>query len=188
MTWYVGFATSRHIRPFPGADKIRGEAAVEKQLGALGIECFVPTRTVFKRQGRNRHAEPVVEYICPNYVFADIPADRFADAVAVRGLSRTLMVVPSAQVQRQLRPFIQRVEADNAEALRLIEAGDRRAMCQFQPGDALRVLSGPFADLMLTFKRMSQRAGDPWPMGEGEVSIFGRETPLRLDLADVSSR
>jgi hypothetical protein len=41
---------------------------------------------------------------------------------------------------------------------------------------------------MLTFRRMSQRAGDHWPMVEGEVLIFGRETPLRLDLADVSSR
>jgi transcriptional antiterminator NusG len=185
MTWYLGITTSRMIPPFPGADRIRGEAAVEKQLQAIGIECFVPTRTVFKRQGKNRYAEPVVEYMCPNYIFANIPADQYADAVAVRGISRTLMMVPAVEVKRHLRPFIARVAADQEEALRIIESGDRREMSTYQPGDALEIIAGPFAGFMLQFKAMLERSGDPFPMVEGEVEIFGRDTPVRLDPVDV---
>ncbi len=57
-------------------------------------------------------------------------------------------------------------------------------MCQFKPGGALEILSVPFCEMMLDFKRMVQETGDRYPMVEGEVSVFGRATKLRMSPLD----
>jgi transcription antitermination factor NusG len=185
MTWYLGVTTTRQIRPFPGADKCRGEFAVQKQLEAMGIESHVPYKIGFTRSGKQRYAEPTTEVLMPNYIFADIPAHMYATAMGCNGLARTMQAVHPSEVQRQLQPFFAKCEDNNAEAMRIIEAGDRAAMCQFNPGDPLEILSGPFKGMIAEFGRMVQSARDPWPMVEGEAQILGQAVKIKADVLDV---
>ncbi|KIC39367.1 transcription termination/antitermination protein NusG [Leisingera sp. ANG-M7] len=185
MTWYLGITTTRHIAPSPGADKERGEFAVERQLRALGLEAVAPRRIEFKRQGKKRYAEPVTSAYLPGYIFAEIPAAMFTKAIQCRGLSPSLMAVSPQEVRRHVQPFLSKVEQENAEAQRIIDSRDRAAMCQFEPGAALEVLAGPFMDRAANFVRMVQAAHDLHPMIEAEAEMFGRSVKVRIDPLDV---
>lgn len=185
MNWYLGITTSKMISPFPGHEKIRGEAAVEKQLRAMGLDCFVPTQIVFKRQGKNRYAEPWVDYLCPNYIFANVPADRYAEALGAKGLARCLMRIPNREAEMHLRPFRARLDDDNAKAMKIIDEGDKRAMCEFKPGDVLEIISGPFADQCVEFCRNVREVGAPFDLVEAEVEVFGQKARVRVDPLDV---
>lgn len=185
MTWYLGRTTTRLIAPEPGADKERGEFAVERQLRALGLEAHAPRKIEFKRVGKKRHAEPITSAYLPGYVFACIPAALFTRAIACRGLSSTLMAVTPQEVRRHVQPFLSKVEGENAEAERIIASRDRAAMCQFKPGDALDILAGPFAERLVKFTRMIEAAHDSFPMIEAQMEIFGRLTKVQVDPLDV---
>jgi transcriptional antiterminator NusG len=185
MTWYLGRTTTRLIAPEPGAEKERGEFAVERQLRALGIEAHAPRRIEFKRVGKKRHAEPITSAYLPGYIFAEIPASMFTRAIQCRGLSASLMAVPAQEVCRHVQPFIAKVKSENADAERIIESRDRAAMCQFQPGEALDVLAGPFAERLVKFTRMVEAAHDSFPMIEAQIEILGRLTRVKIDPLDV---
>ena len=185
MTWYLGITTTRHIAPEPGAEKERGEFAVERQLRALGLEAFAPRKIEFKRQGKKRHAEPITSPYLPGYIFAEIPAAVFTKAIQCRGLSASLMAVSAQEVRRHVRPFLSKVQQENAEAQRIIDSRDRAAMCQFEAGQALEVLAGPFADRVVEFTGMVQAAHDMHPMIEAQMEILGGLTRMKIDPLDV---
>ena len=185
MTWYLGITTSKHIAPEPGAEKERGEFAVERQLRSMGLQAFAPRKIEFKRQGKKRHAEPVTSAYLPGYIFAEIPAAMFAQAIQCRGLSSSLMPVCKAEVEKHVQPFLSKVAEENAEAQRIIDSRDRAAMCQFEPGAALEVLAGPFADRVVSFTGMVQAAHDMHPMIEAQMEIMGRLTRVKVDPLDV---
>lgn len=185
MTWYLGITTTRHIAPEPGADKERGEFAVERQLRALGLEAVAPRRIEFKRQGKKRHAEPVTSAYLPGYIFAKIPAGMFTKAIQCRGLSPSLMAVSPQEVRKHVKPFLSKVADENAEAERIIASRDRAAMCQFEPGAALEVLAGPFADRLVSFTRMVRSAHDLHPMIEARMTMFGQLVRVKIDSLDV---
>lgn len=185
MTWYLGRTTTRHIAPEPGAEKERGEFAVERQLRAMGIEAHAPRRIEFKRVGKKRHAEPITSAYLPGYIFAEIPADMFTRAIQCRGISTTLMAVTPQEVRRHVQPFLAKVDDENAEANRIIDSRDRAAMCQFEPGQALDVLAGPFAERVVKFSRMIETAHDAFPMIEAQMEILGRLSRVKVDPLDV---
>lgn len=185
MTWYLGRTTTRHIAPEPGAEKERGEFAVERQLRALGIEAHAPRKIEFKRVGKKRHAEPITSAYLPGYVFADIPAELFTRAIHCRGISSTLLAVTPQEVRRHVQPFLAKVDDENAEAKRIIDSRDRAAMCQFEPGQALGILAGPFMERAAKFLRMVQAAHDLHPMIEAESEMFGRAVRVKIDPLDV---
>lgn len=185
MTWYLGITTTRLIAPTPGAEKERGEFAVERQLRALGLQAHAPRKIEFKRQGKKRHAEPVTSAYLPGYIFAEIPVEKYARAIQSRGLNPSLMLVTPCEVRRHIRPFLEKVAEENAEAQRIIESRDRAAMCQFEPGAALEVLAGPFENRRLSFTRMIQAAHDLHPMIEGQLQMLGRSVRVQVDPLDV---
>lgn len=185
MTWYLGLTASRLIAPYPGQDKIRGEFAVQRQLADLGVEAHAPKRIDFLRQGKQRYAEPVESPYLRGYIFARIPAHLYFDAVKVKGLAPTLMMVSTQEVERSVLPFIRRAEGEAAEAQRIIDSRDRAAMCQFRAGDAIEALSGPFAERTIKFRRMVQATHDPHPYIEGECELFGQMVKVKLDPLDV---
>lgn len=185
MAWYLGTTTTRLIAPAPGAEKERGEFAVERQLKELGLEAFAPRKIEFKRQGKKRHAEPITSAYLPGYVFAEIPAEMFVKAISCRGLNPSMMAVSPQEVRRHVKPFLCKVAEENAEAQRIIDSRDRAAMCQFEPGAALEVLAGPFADRIVRFTGMVQAAHDMHPMIEAQMDILGRLTRVKVDPLDV---
>lgn len=185
MNWYLGRTTTRHIAPEPGAEKERGEFAVERQLRALGIEAHAPRKIEFKRVGKKRHAEPITSAYLPGYIFAEIPADMFTRAIQCRGISATLLPVTPQEVRRHVQPFLAKVDDENAEANHIIESRDRAAMCQFEPGQASEILAGPFMDRIVQFTRMIEAAHDLHPMIEASVQMFGQKSKVRIDPLDV---
>lgn len=185
MTWYLGRTTTRLIAPTPGAEKERGEFAVERQLRALGLDAHAPRKIEFKRVGKKRLAEPITSAYLPGYIFAEIPASMFTRAIQCRGISTTLMAVTSQEVRRHVQPFLAQVDNENAEAQRIIDSRDRAAMCQFEPGQALEILAGPFMDRIVQFTRMIEAAHDRHPMVEASVQMFGRASKVKLDPLDV---
>ena len=176
--------TTGHVAPSPGADKIRGEFAVEQQLQVMGITAWTPRKITFVRRGKKRHPEPVTEPYLPGYVFADIPAEFFHDALQARGAFSTTLHL-SAGSLAAVRAFQRRVEADNAEANRIIAANDRAAMVQFNPGDALEILAGPFAERLVRFRRMVIAGNPAVPQVEWETDMLGQMVRGTVDVLDV---
>lgn len=196
MTWYLGITTTKKIAPYPGWEKERGEMAVKRQLLDLGIEeAHAPVRIEFMRKGKRRFAEPTEEVLLPNYIFADIPAELFYDAIKCRGLVPSLMAIRQADLETYtdrdgqehigLLPFMRRAEAKEAEARRIIASNDHAAMCQFDPGDTLEILSGPFMGQLVKFTRMIQSAHDLHPMVGFEGEMFGSSIPGMIDPLSV---
>lgn len=198
MTWYLGITTTKkvtlpshlHFEVDAGEEKEtvtqeRGEFAVERQLRALGLQAFAPRKIEFKRQGKKRHAEPVTSAYLPGYIFAEIPAALYAQAIQCRGLNSSLMVVAPKEVEKHVQPFLSQVEEENSEAQRIIDSRDRAAMCQFEPGAPLEVLAGPLVDRMVSFTSMVQAAHDMHPMIEARVQMFGHSVKVKIDPLDV---
>ena len=185
MTWYLGITTTRLIAPTPGAEKERGEFAVERQLRALGLQAHAPRKIEFKRVGKKRHPDPVTSAYLPGYIFAEIPAAKYASAIQCNGLRPTMMAIPHQEVKRHVLRFIDRVASENSEAERIVASRDRAAMCEFIPGQALEVLEGPFKDRMLHLQRMVQAAHDRHPMIDAEIEVFGQVARVKVDPFDV---
>ena len=182
MTWYLGITATKLIAPAMGAAKIRGEFAVEAQLRAAGIEATAPRRIEFKRLGKKRQPQPVESAWLPGYVFANIPADRYAEVIATtKGLSPTLMAIHSTEMRENVQPFLRMAAAKLEEAEQIIDRKDRAAMVQFNPGDGIEIVGGPFFDRAATFLRMVSAAGSDFPMVEAEVEMFGGRVPVKLD-------
>ena len=195
MTWYLGRATTKLVKlprglHYPSEDgelitQERGEFAVERQLKALGIDARAPQKIELKRLGKKRTAEPIVSPYLPGYFFAEIPADLFFAAQEAKGMARGLMTIPAAEVRMHVLRFLERVEQENADARRFIEAKDKAAMCQFTAGEALEILTGPFMERLVKFERMYQGANDLHPMIEASMQMMGQEVKVSLDPLDV---
>lgn len=196
MTWYLGKTTTKqirlprelHYRADGHASLVtqeRGEFAVERQLRALGIEAHAPRKIEFKRIGKKRHAEAITSPYLPGYIFADIPADLFAQAINCKGIGATLLTVTKQEVRKHVRPFLAKVDAENAEAERIVASRDRAAMCEFEPGQALEILDGPFGGRIVEFARIMEAAYELHPMIEFEAQLFGRFVRGRIDPLSV---
>ncbi len=152
------------------------EFEAEEALRLLDVECIVPRQINLLRRGNNRRPEPVESPFLPNYVFAWVTPDQWywlKDANL-----RTCMGV-SAASERLVRAFIDRVQADYTARRAQIEAGERVA--EYEPGDLLRITTGPFAEQLVRFRRMVERADQMFPRISAEIDALGGAVPLELD-------
>lgn len=194
MTWYLCTTTTKILSPAPGAEKVRGDFAVAAQLQAAGIEAMAPRRIDFVRRGKKRNAEPVISAWLPGYVFANIPAHRFAEVITTtKGMSRSVMAIHPSEMEGTkerpgVRDFCQMADAKLAEAERIISRQDRFEMAQFNQGDLIEIIGGPFFERAAQFVRMVRAAGDDFDMIEAEVEMFGSKVRARLDPLDVRAR
>ena len=206
MAWYLGITTTRKIIPMPGMDKERGEFAVERQLQSMGVDAFVPKFIEFKRQGKRRYADAIPTPYLPGYIFADLSPEQFYKALEVRGMARTLMALtahdlngtpPKEDERGKPKPGTEKVGVlrfreiaaqKEAEGRRIIESNDRAEMVQYNPGDVLDIISGPFLERAVRFIRTIDSAHSPFPMIEGETELFGRTTKIQIDPLDVKVR
>ena len=177
--------TTGHVRLL-GGEKLRGEFAVERQLQDMGLTAWTPRKITFMRRGKKRHPEPVIEPYLPGYVFADIPAQAFHEALQARGAFSTTLHLSQGSFAA-VRAFQSRVEAENAEANRIIAANDRAAMVQFNPGDALEILAGPFAERLVKFRRMVMAGNPAVPQVEWETDMLGQMVRGTVDVLDVKA-
>ncbi|KZY05259.1 hypothetical protein A3721_15115 [Sulfitobacter sp. HI0023] len=181
------------IRP-PGGDRMKGEWAVEQQIKAMGCTVHDSRTVAFIRKGKDRYARPEYRPSLPGYVFAEIPDEAFGRAVHVQGAWGSALPIYQVENRNKLEttPYEAAMEffAVLAEKREEAERIKRRAdlVAGFDPGDPLEIISGPFKDLLVRFQRMVKTAHDMHPMIEGEMTLFGRQSPVRIDPLDVVKR
>lgn len=171
------------------------EFEVEASIEALGLWASAPKALRKKRVGRTKR--DVVFYdapYVPNFLFADIPAQQFLDCLEIKNLAPTLCPIPPAEWRGGLDPkgnqrkgvvhFLDQVQQEYDARDRQRENLEAPAW-EFESGQALEILSGPFKGFMATFRRMVEHSHHPFPKVHADAEVFGRTTPFEIDPLDV---
>lgn len=152
------------------------EFDAQEECEALGIICHVPRRVDMIRQGKRRRPDPVVKPFLPNYVFIEATAQEWHLLHTSSKLIRTTMGIGEGNA-RMVHRFIDRVEADYARRMAQIEAGQR--VDEYNEGDALEIIAGPFTGMLARFKAVAE--GAEHPIVVAELDILGQATRVKLD-------
>ena len=155
------------------------EMQVADDLRLLGIPVWCGRVIRWKRKGKDRRPEAYEEPALPNYIWADMTAEQFYQAQKVKFLASTMQLVPHSATAG-LRTF-QRA-ADRAYEAQ--DAARRRAeapLPEFDVGQALKMVGGPFADMVVTFRGIIN-ASDALRRQIEADGPFGR---MKLDPFDV---
>lgn len=144
-TWYV-----LHVKP-------RTEKKVVAALAAMGVFRYLPLVRKETRVQRRRIVRQLPAF--PGYVFTRLHADERHRILETRQIVRTIEVTEARRMIHQLR----QVE----HAIRL--PADLRLVDAFEPGERVRVVSGPLCGL------------------EGQVVRRGKATSLIL-MVDILGR
>lgn len=168
MTLWIAYATAGR------------EFSAQEQCQALGYTCDVPRRVDLVRHAKRRTPDKVVRPFLPNYLFLHGGNDAFHAVKDIKEIRGTAMGVGDSEARR-VKAFIARVEADFAARMAQIEAGER--VSEYQPGDMLTLMTGPFAGQLARFRRMVEGAHDAFPQIEAElaISLMGRAVMATID-------
>ncbi|MDF5751567.1 transcription termination/antitermination protein NusG [Spongiactinospora sp. TRM90649] len=176
--WYV-------IHSYAGYEN-RVKSNIETRIGSLNMEDFifqveVPTHTVTEFKSGKK--VPVKERVLPGYVLVrmDLSDESWA---AVRntpgvtgfvGLSNKPSPLNLDEVAKLLAP-------EPAEESKRASSKAAPATVDFEVGESVTVMDGPFATLPATVSEISAESQKLKVL----VSIFGRETPVELSFNQVS--
>ena len=163
---------------------VRGgrEFEVEQAIQEMGLGVYCARRMRFIRKGKKRRAEPEVSPYLGNYIFVDIPAERYLDVLAVKYLAGTTYAL-SGRDMRALGAFKDAVDTEYAEQDR--KRRNQEAISEFTPGQALKMLDGQFSDNMLTFRSLVERPHDIYPKIKAEMELFGQTVSVEVDPLQV---
>ena len=194
MSKLYAIPTTTALVRLRGGDRIKGEWAVEAQMQELGCRVYDSRTVDFVRKGKDRYARPEFRPALPGYVFADISDNLFSRAVHVEGAWGSALPIYQVEKRDKLKEtphdaamrFFEALAEKRLEAERIKSRSD--LVSQFDPGEPLKIIAGPFADMLVTFQRMIKSAHEMHPMIEGEMSLFGRQSPVRVDPLDVVKR
>lgn len=156
MTLWIAYATAGQ------------EFSAQEQCEVLGYRCDVPRKVELIRHAKRRRPDIIVKPFLPNYLFVHGNDDVFHAIRDIKEVRGTAMGI-GPQNARQVLAFIARVEADYAERMAQIEAGQR--VTEYEPGDLLTLMTGPFAGQIATFRRMVESAHDVFPKIEAELTM-----------------
>jgi transcription antitermination factor NusG len=152
------------------------EFDAQEEAEALGLWAMVPRRVDMLRKGFNRRAEPVISAYLPNYMFFRSGNEGWHWMKGSKTVRTVMGVSPgNAALVDQ---FIDRVEADFAARIAQIEAGQR--VDEYEPGDLLQIVTGPFAGVVASFKRVAEGAS-MFPELVVETQLFGQAVTVRVD-------
>ena len=152
------------------------EFDAQEECETLGIVCHVPRRVDMIRQGKRRRPDPVVKPFLPNYVFIEATPDQWHSLKDTKHVRTTLGIGDGSA--RLVHRFIAQVEADYAQRMAQIEAGQR--VDEYAEGDALEIIAGPLAGQLARFKRIAEGAGI-FPEVVAELDLMGQSVTVRLD-------
>jgi transcription antitermination factor NusG len=151
----------------------RKQLWVIEELRRLGISAWCGTRVEFKRTGKSREWTRYDVPALPNYIVVDMdPQDMFT-VTSVAHVSPTMTMVAGAALKGikpcaaypdgrvGLHQFKADVEAAFSAAER-VDANSRASVTAYKKGEALRVVSGPFADMLVTFERLVKAPDVGW--------------------------
>jgi len=178
--WYV-------VHSYAGYEN-RVKQNIESRIISLNMEDYiyqveVPTHTVTEIKGGKK--TPVKERVLPGYVLVRMVLTDESWA-AVRntpgvtgfvGLSNKPSPLGLDDVARLLAP-----EPEEEEAAAKASAKSAAPAVEFEVGESVTVMDGPFATLPATVSEVSPESQKLKVL----VSIFGRETPVELSFDQVA--
>lgn len=167
-----------------GHIKAGAEFDVEQQILDVGITAWVPRMVEIKRVGKKRQATITERPYLPNVIFMDLTPHQWHEVQTIKYLAGTMYAINRRDAE-QVQAFRREVEAEQQEARNAL--ANQQAVAEFTPGQAIEVLSGPFTDAVVTFRRMVQAAHDLHPVYEAEMDILGQKATIRVDPLDVKA-
>lgn len=169
-SWYVVHTTSGH--------EVRVSETLRQRVETMNLtdkvfELMVPTQDrVIIRQGRKA---TIKEKIFPGYLLVKmILVDE--TWLAVRTTPGITGFVGAGKTPTPLS------ESEVANIQKFVSAPAKRFKTRFSQGEAVKVTDGPFTDFLGTIDEIDEEKGKVKVL----VSIFGRETPVELDLLQIS--
>lgn len=168
--WYVVHTTSGH--------EARVAETLRQRVETMGLtqkvfEVLIPTQDrVIIRQGKKAQ---VKEKIFPGYLLVKMVVDD-ESWLALRTTPGITGFVGSGKTPTPLSND----EVGNIQ--KFISTPAKRFKTRFSNGEAVKITDGPFTDFLGTIDEIDEEKGKVKVL----VSIFGRETPVELDLLQIA--
>ena len=169
--WYVVHTYSGH--ELKVAEQLKVRIASMNVQGKI-FEVVIPAQD--KIQVKKGQKKTVKEKILPGYILIKMIVDD-QSWLAVRTTQGVTAFIGS--VGKRPTPIPQR-EVDTI--MKFMEVKAPKYKSTFTAGEAVKIVEGPFADFLGTVASIDETKGKLSVL----VSIFGRETPVELDFAQVS--
>jgi transcriptional antiterminator NusG len=182
---HISMASKRIAEDYPDLAKwfclrvVSGrEFLVEKSLKESGVDALVPTRKGDKIMKRHRIIPAPTLPVLPGYVLVRcVPSN--AAMAGLRRFERVLDIVGGAETPYQIplkfvSKFIEKAES-GAYDHRYVE------LSGYMLGEQVRVADGPFASFFADVTAIDAEHARITV----EVEIFGRKTPVELDIAQI---
>lgn len=168
--WYVVHTTSGHEARVAETLRQRVETM---SLADKVYELLVPTQDrVIIRSGKK---STVKEKIFPGYMLVKIILDD-PTWLAIRTTPGITGFVGAGKTPSPLSDS----EVQNIQ--KFVSAPAKRFKTRFSNGEAVKITDGPFSDFLGTINEIDEEKGKVKVL----VSIFGRETPVELDLLQIA--
>ncbi len=169
--WYVVHTYSGHELKVAQQLKIRiASMHVEGKI----FEVVIPAQD--KIQVKKGQKKTIKEKILPGYILIKMIVDD-QSWLAVRTTQGVTAFIGS--IGKRPTPIPQR-EVDTI--MKFMEVQAPKYKSTFSAGEAVKIVEGPFTDFLGTVDHIDETKGKLSVL----VSIFGRETPVELDFAQVS--
>jgi len=168
--WFVVHTTSGH--------EVRVAETLRQRIETMGFEdrifeLLVPTQDrVVIRSGKKA---TIKEKIFPGYLLVKMVMDD-PTWLAVR---TTPGITGFVGAGKSPTPLSQ-AEVENIQ--KFVSAPAKRFKTRFSQGEAVKITDGPFSDFLGTIDEIDEEKGKVKVL----VSIFGRETPVELDLLQIA--
>lgn len=169
-SWFVVHTTSGH--------EVRVAETLRQRIETMSLEdsifeLLVPTQDrVIIRGGKKA---TIKEKIFPGYLLIKMIMDD-PTWLAVRTTPGITGFVGAGNTPTALS------ETEVANILKFVSAPAKRFKTRFSTGEAVKITDGPFSDFLGTINEIDEEKGKVKVL----VSIFGRETPVELDLLQIS--
>jgi transcriptional antiterminator NusG len=168
--WYVVHTSSGHEARVSETLRQRVETM---SLEGKVFELLVPTQDrVIIRGGKKAN---VKEKIFPGYLLVNMIMDD-PTWLAVRTTPGVTGFVGSGNTPTPLSEK----EVENIQ--KFVSTPAKRFKTRFTSGEAVKITDGPFSDFLGTISEIDEEKGKVKVL----VSIFGRETPVELDLLQIT--
>ncbi|MGO6999001.1 transcription termination/antitermination protein NusG [Rhizobium leguminosarum] len=153
------------------------EFAVEKYLYEENVEALVPTWRTAPKYTRGRMIEPQKRPVMPGYVLVQCAASAHA-FLALRRVKHVIGIIGGAETPfpiplKHIVKFRERAKSGGYDY--------RPVLVAYHLGEIVRVTEGPFA----SFGAEVTACDGEKHRVTVEVEIFGRKTPLELDIAQI---
>lgn len=168
--WYVVHTTSGH--------EIRVAETLRQRIETMGLEdrvfeLLVPTQDRVVIRGGKKAT--IKEKIFPGYLLVKMIMDD-PTWLAVRTTPGITGFVGTGKNPTPLS------ETEVSNIQKFVSAPAKRFKTRFSTGEAVKITDGPFSDFLGTINEIDEEKGKVKVL----VSIFGRETPVELDLLQIA--